>query len=146
MFLNEVRILSGFSVALVLLEHGWADICISDEMQEETFVVSYIGEDVLSKMIDTAINLANGQGSTIHFYLEPEEIPYQIKICDDISFELRIMDSVFVGSIKRYIRQVLSMFDTYLLLHSESEYHKQWGNEFPKTKLEQLRSLLQLYK
>lgn len=134
--------MNDFSISLDLLEHGWADISISDATQEETFTASYVGEDALSNLIDTAIRLSNGQGSTISFYLEPEIVSWQINVHDDNCFALQIGKLKFHGSIKRYIRQILRLFDSYLLLHSENDYRAQWGHVFPHIKLAHLRSLL----
>ena len=131
-----------FSMSLMSLEHGWANISIRDDVSSDTYMVSYVGPDALAGIVDTAIRLSRGQDSEIIFFLEPEKIPCWVKAQEDGTFLLSVQGLSFRGSSRRYIRQVLKMFDQYMHTYGESEYVKQWHHPYPSGKLEMLRMLL----
>lgn len=128
-----------FTMSLDSLEHGWACLSLEEGVHRGTYMFSHVGADALSGIVDTAIRLSGGVDSVVHFNMEPEEVTYLIKAQADGTFLLMIEGSSFRGSTRRYIRQVLKMFEQYGLAHDGSEYISHWHHAYPSEKLELLR-------
>ena len=74
--------------------------------------------------------------------MEPDYITYEAKPHDG-EICILIGDAGFSCDIKRYVRQILKIFDNYLFLHSVDEYVAQWYCDYPKKAIEKLRDQLQ---
>ena len=134
-----------FTISLDDLSAGWAYLTISDDKQDTRGVdmtVSYILYDSLEKFVEAAINLAHKENSVISCFLEPTIMKWKVEYIQGDYFNLYIEDLIFHDTVKRFIRQVLNMFDKYIFEYSEAEYEKQWRHNFPSKKLDQLRELL----
>jgi hypothetical protein len=122
-------------MSLDSLKYGWASVLFGDGLKCIQVVMSDVGPDPLSGIIDSAIHLALGQDSVVRFILEPEIISYTLNTDADGTFLLNVGHDEFRDSTLRYIRQTLGMFDRYSLNHGEAEYNAHWLHAFPEKKL-----------
>jgi hypothetical protein len=125
------------------LQNGWANLIVSHSGLSHEYDLSYIGGDSLSELVDVAVKLLHGQSSTQSIYLEPEymAIEYTARTQDHFTWEAD--NSSTECSSMRFARQVLSLFSSYLLNHTATEYQEQWHYTFPSEKLKQLQEDIQ---
>ena len=133
--------MNDFRVSLQALRHGWATIKFESNVQELVYVVSYISADALSALADSALMAMQNKPYQTRFYLEPEYLPYEVTPCDD-EIDILVGDTHFSCGLRRYARQILKMFDSYLFSHSIEEYAAQWHCDYPEEAVEQLREQL----
>ena len=131
-----------FTITLDLLQHGWADISFISEEEEITIAASHILYDTLSDLIDIAVYLLKGQSCKRNVYFVPGEISIEAAIASDENIELKIGETVFVCPLRRYARQILKLFDSYLYKYGAEQYAAEWHYAFPAQQLEVLRTLL----
>jgi len=133
--------MNDFSISLQTLLHGWATIKFESNGQELVYTVSHINSDALSNLVYSALNAIQNKPYQTKFYLEPnfltyEVIPHDGKIC------ILIVDTYFSCERKRYARQILKMFDSYLFSYGIKEYSAQWHCDYPENAIEKLRGHL----
>ena len=135
--------MNNFSISLQDLFYGWATIKFESREQELIHTVSSVTSDALSCLIYSALNAAQNKPYQTRFFLEPDYLSYEVKPHDGEIYII-IGDIVFSSDIKRYVRQILKMFDGYLFSHSEEEYAAQWYCSYPKNEIEKLRGQLKI--
>ena len=130
--------MNDFHIKLQSLVHGWATIKFEDSEREQVQMVSHILDDSLSNLVYSALAAIQGEIYRTEFYLEPEFICYEVTPHDGEIY-VSIGTTRFSCSLKRYVRQILKLFDAYLHFHSTEEYEAQWHHEYPINTIEQLR-------
>ena len=146
MIRKKVARINDISLSLREIFSGTAIIVISSMIAETEYCLSYVGTDSLCGFVISAIRLLNNEETRMRFMIEPETIPFKTIPCENNVFEMHLEDNVFHGTIKRYARQVLQMFDNYIWLYGEEKYNKEWGHDYPKRELERLRDELRKLK
>ena len=133
-------------ISLQTLSNGWANIKFSGDTTEKVFILSYVGGDCLSALIDSAISVLAVCEYKSKFLLEPEEIWFCVKPLADNKLEINVGSELFHSTKEAYVRQILKIFDTYLFLYNIEEYFKEWHYAFPQQKLLQLRTMFRARK
>ena len=134
--------MDNFSISLQDLCHGWATIKFENDGKQLVYTVSYITSDALLHLVYSALSAIQNKPYQTRFYLEPDYLSYEVKPCDG---ELCILvgDAGFSCGIKRYAREILKIFDSYLFSHGKEEYITRWYCDYPENAIEKLREQLQ---
>ena len=133
--------MNDFRISLDDLCHGWATITFENNEQEVIHTFSHITVDALSCLVYSAMAIMRNEPYHARFYLEPDDILYEATPHEG-KVDILIGNKPFSCDVKRYARQILTMFAYYLSSHSIDEYVAQWHYDYPKNAIEQLRNQL----
>ena len=131
-----------FSISLDSVLNGWATLTFTDSESSITLEVSYVPNDTLSELLDSAIRLLDGRSSEIKMNLEPQEDILTLIPSGKEEFIAKIENCEFFGSRLRFARQILKIFDSYSYYHNQDTYDLNWGCPFPESLITRLRQMI----